>query len=105
MSKAGTRKLVLLLVLVVVGCYGGSQVFGQMTGSSARRARTDRLRALLKDVRGDGAQPARTMRTADGYLRALCAPAGGYFEVEGISGRQPAAIGERFLDQWRDLVM
>lgn len=107
MAQRNVRKLILSMVLAAMGLAGagGSAVFGQASTESARRVRAGRLRTLLKTVEGADAQPPRTMRTADGYLRALSAPAGGHFEVEGVSGRQTAAIGEKFLEQWRDLVM
>ncbi|MBL7153314.1 MAG: M4 family metallopeptidase [Phycisphaerae bacterium] len=96
---------ILVVTVTAGGWLGGNSVLGQASTGSARLVRTGELRALLKTVEGAEAEPARRMRTADGYLRALCAPAGGHFKVEGISGLQPAAIGERFLEQWRDLVM
>jgi len=99
------RAFILVVTVTAGGWLGGNSAFGQASTASARLVRTGELRALLKTVEGADAQPARRMRTADGYLRILSAPAGGHFKVEGMSGGQPAEIGEIFLEQWRDLVM
>ncbi len=56
----------------------------------------------LTDVRYEA---AKSLRDDKGYVRAMGAPKGGVFVVEGMQSAKPEEIGQGFLTQWRGLFM
>ena len=94
------RKGVLLGAAVVFAIIIPREVFGQATARDLAKARGAKLRELLKTAQGADEEPARTFRTADGYVRFLSAPAATHFVIAAGSPEQQAGA---FLGRWRNI--
>jgi len=94
------RKGVLAGAVVVLTIVGGKQVCGQAVSRGSPSARGAELRRLLRAVEGADAEPARTFRTPEGYVRFLSAPPATRFSVAAGTAQEQA---ETFLGQWRNL--
>ena len=94
------RKGVLAGVVVLLAVVGGKRVCGQATSRDLAKARGAELGNLLRTVEGAAAEPPRTFRTTDGYVRFLSAPPARRFPAAAGTAQEQA---EAFIERWRNL--